>query len=179
MRVRAGRRRLQPIAINLTYRARICHCEGAEATAAIHRVLPEGWSQSASLVRHDKRREVNDAIQPRLTLSVLWHCVRCGRLARGITHANVADRPFMPIRLQGGRNDRPWSETSLLVGDSRRNNCPQAVSHLQAGKAHLESKLESDVNQVIPTSRAIWTIVETPLAHARSYRQSKTQMTLV
>jgi hypothetical protein len=31
---------------------------------------------------------------------------------------------------------------------------------------------------VITTSRDIWTIVETPLAHARGYRQSKTQMKL-
>ena len=32
---------------------------------------------------------------------------------------------------------------------------------------------------LMPASRDIWTIVEIPLAHARGYRQSKTQMTLV
>ena len=33
--------------------------------------------------------------------------------------------------------------------------------------------------ELIPKSRDIWTIVETSLAHARSYQKSKTQMTLV
>jgi hypothetical protein len=37
----------------------------------------------------------------------------------------------------------------------------------------------SSMNIVIPTSRDIWTIVETSLAHARSYQQSNTPMTLV
>jgi len=55
-----------------------------------------------------------------------------------------------------------------------------------SGKAELTSYVTRHTSyvtrhtdDVIPTSRDIWTIVETPLAGARGYQKSKIQMTLV
>ena len=48
-----------------------------------------------------------------------------------------------------------------------------------SGQAELTSYVTRDTDDVIPTSRDIWTIVERPLAGARGYQKSKIQMTLV
>ena len=49
------------------------------------------------------------------------------------------------------------------------------VATLPAAVVSRESEIVSH-RHLRPTSRDIWTIVETPLAHARSYRKSKTHI---
>ena len=65
----------------------------------------------------------------------------------------------------------------------RREHPPQRETRPRvceaSGKAELTSDVTRDTDDVIPTSRDIWTIVERPLAGARGYQKSKTQMTLV
>jgi hypothetical protein len=74
------------------------------------------------------------------------------------------------------------------IGRQRKGNRP-ALGGETGTRRHPEARRPARVGRgacavgvrryLIPTSRDLWTIVETPLAHARSYQKSKTQMTLV
>jgi len=84
--------------------------------------------------------------------------------------------------LRGGAGD---AEDDFALRAFSGDDHGQIVFHAECTFLGVEaefgfaSDLIGAVAVVIPTSRDIWMIVETPLAHARGYRQSKTQMTLV
>jgi antitoxin (DNA-binding transcriptional repressor) of toxin-antitoxin stability system len=68
-----------------------------------------------------------------------------------------------------GNKILPAMTTQATLEDSRGRD----------GWPHRSMRTRVFWGRLIPTARNIWKIVETPLAPARSYQQSKTQMTLV
>ena len=79
-------------------------------------------------------------------------------------------------RQRGGH----WSRKKRKPACSRRRNgnstTPEARRPARVGRGECVVRVR---RYLIPTSRDLWTIGETPLAGARGYQQSKTQMTLV
>ena len=73
-----------------------------------------------------------------------------------------------------------WSPKKRNPACSQRRNgnstTPEARRPARVGRGECAVGVR---RYLIPTSRDLWTILERPLAHACSYQQSKTQMTLV
>ena len=83
-----------------------------------------------------------------------------------------------------GLSERAVGENGLIAGLFHERRWRRHHPGDPLGQNRVTPRETTDRSQalrfgVIPTSHEIWTIVETPLAHARSYQKSKTQMMLV
>jgi hypothetical protein len=121
-----------------------------------------------------------------------WLSVIERRRARGgALHPLTADgfveaHPFRSTfrGMVNGLSERAVGQNGLIAGLFHESRWHRHQPRHPLGLNRLTPRETTDRSQalrfgVIPTSHDIWTIVETPLAHARSYQKSKTQMTLV
>ncbi len=112
---------------------------------------------------------------------------RADRVAREASRVDREDSGLATWDCRRGRNGRrriPWRVAPIGMAEIRNSAVGGKCGRRDAPAHHGREDGLPCVRAflpvgLIPTSHDIWTIVETPLADARSYQQSKTQMTLV